>query len=402
MPVYKYKALSKTGKEEKGTIEANSVSHLKNVLSKKNLILLEVEELGKSKKIKSLKDLNITFFKKQFSTDEIVFILYELGMLIGKNIHITSAIEIVANQQENSLLKKKLLKAKSLIAEGKTVAEAFEEIEIFPKFLTEMIKAGEEAGALGDIFISASEYLEKQNNFKSQIINSLIYPSIVIGVGFLSLIIIMNVVVPTVVKIYNQFGKELPTSTKIVIIFSSIFSLFLKSLPVILILGFILNRKYLKKDFWDRLKLKIPFFNKVLLYSQISSWANTTAILLKGGLQLTKALEIANSSISNQVLKEKLQEVIPQIEKGKKLADSLKEKQILPESSIQILSVGEETGQLEDMFQMIADIYKKQTEKLITRFITLLEPITLIILSVMIGFFIFATLFPIFNLSVKQ
>ncbi|RMA93090.1 type II secretion system F family protein [Hydrogenothermus marinus] len=216
MPVYKYKALSKTGKEEKGTIEANSVSHLKNVLSKKNLILLEVEELGKSKKIKSLKDLNITFFKKQFFTDEIVFILYELGILIGKNIHITSAIEIVANQQENSLLKEKLLKAKSF-----------------------------------------------------------------------------------------------------------------------------------------------------------------------------------------QVLKEKLQEVIPQIEKGKKLADSLKEKQILPESSIQILAVGEETGQLEDMFQMIADIYKKQTEKLITRFITLLEPITLIILSVMIGFFIFATLFPIFNLSIK-
>jgi len=399
MPVYRYKALTKNGKEISGIIEASSLSHLKNILQSKNLIPVDIEEVV-SKEKKGL-NLNISVPKKKFKPDEIIFILYELGMLIEKNVHITNAVEIVANQQENQILKDKLLKAKSLIAEGKSIADAFNEIEVFPKFLTEMIKAGEESGALGSIFLSASKFLEKQNSFKSQIINSLIYPSIVIGVGFVALIIIMNVVVPTVVKIYNQFGKELPASTKAVILFSNFLSLLFKLLPFAIITGFFVSKKYLKKDFWDNLKLKLPFFNKVLLYSQISSWANTMFILLKGGLTLTKALEIANSSVGNKIIKEKLKEVVPEIEKGKKLSESLKQKNILPESSIQILSVGEETGQLEDMFQMISDIYKKQTEKLITRFITLLEPITLIILSVIIGFFIFATLFPIFNLSVK-
>ena len=397
MPVFKYKAVNKNGKEITGTLEASSISHTRNILISKNLVPLEIEEIGK----KAKKSLNIKLFKKGINPDDLVLILYQLGLLLDKNVHITSATEIVAKQQEDAELKEKLLKTKALIAEGKSIADAFEEVKIFPKFLIEMIKAGEASGALSSIFLSASNFIEKQNSFKSQIINALIYPSIVIGVGFLALIIIMNVVVPTVVKIYNQFGKELPISTQIVIAFSNIFSLLLKLLPVLAVLGFFINKKYLKNDFWDKLKMKIPFFNKVFLYSQLSSWANTIAILLEGGIILTKALEISSASLSNKILQKAIKNAVSEVEKGRKLSDVLKENSLLPETAVQLISIGEETGQLEDMFKMIANIYKKQTEKLITRFITLLEPITLIILSVMIGFFIFATLFPIFNLSVK-
>ncbi len=397
MPVFKYKAVNKNGKEITGTLEASSISHTRNILISKNLVPLEIEEIGK----KAKKALNIKLFKKGINPDDLVLILYQLGLLLDKNVHITSAIEIVAKQQEDSELKEKLLKVKSLIAEGKSIAEAFEKVKIFPKFLIEMIRAGEASGALSSIFLSASNFIEKQNSFKSQIINALIYPSIVIGVGFLALIIIMNVVVPTVVKIYNQFGKELPISTQIVIAFSNIFSLLLKLLPFLAVLGFFINKKYLKDNFWDKLKMKIPFFNKVFLYSQLSSWANTMAILLEGGIVLTKALEISSASLSNKILQKAVKNAVLEVEKGRKLSDVLKENSLLPETAVQLISIGEETGQLEDMFKMIADIYKKQTEKLITRFITLLEPITLIILSIMIGFFIFATLFPIFNLSVK-
>lgn len=305
-------------------------------------------------------------------------------------------------EQENEELKNSLLKIKSLISEGKSIADAFNEVKIFPEFIIEMIRAGEFSGALSKIFLSASSFLEKQNSFKSNIINALIYPSIVITVGFLALIIIMNIVVPTVVKIYTQFGKELPLSTKIVIIFSKIFSTIFKLTPIFLILGFLINKKYLKEDFWDKFKMKIPFFNKIFLYSQISSWANTMAILLEGGVLLTKAIEISSAGISNKILQKSIKETVYDVEKGKALSISLKEKNIFPENVVQLIAIGEETGQIEDMFKMIAEIYKKQTEKLINRFITLLEPLTLIILSILIGFFIFATLFPIFNISVKK
>ncbi|EDP72892.1 type II secretion system F family protein, partial [Hydrogenivirga sp. 128-5-R1-1] len=197
MPVFKYKAVNKNGKEITGTVEATSVSHTRNILVSKNLVPLEIEEIGR----KTKKSLNIKLFKKSINPDDLVLILYQLGLLLDKNVHITSALEIVAKQQEGAELKEKLLKTKALIAEGKSIADAFEEVKIFPKFLIEMIKAGEASGALSSIFLSASNFIEKQNSFKSQIINALIYPSIVIGVGFLALIIIMNVVVPTVVKI---------------------------------------------------------------------------------------------------------------------------------------------------------------------------------------------------------
>ncbi|GAB6071793.1 type II secretion system F family protein [Venenivibrio stagnispumantis] len=398
MAIFKYKAITKDGKEISGSLEAETILEVRNILVSKNLIPIEIKEPTKSLR----KKLDIKIFRKSASSEDIILILYQLGLLIEKNVHITSAIEIIAKEQENEELKNSLLKIKSLISEGKSIADAFNEVKIFPEFIIEMIRAGEFSGALSKIFLSASSFLEKQNSFKSNIINALIYPSIVITVGFLALIIIMNIVVPTVVKIYTQFGKELPLSTKIVIIFSKIFSITFKLIPIFLILGFLINKKYLKEDFWDKFKMKIPFFNKIFLYSQISSWANTMAILLEGGVLLTKAIEISSAGISNKILQKLIKETVYDVEKGRALSVSLKEKNIFPENVVQLIAIGEETGQIEDIFKMIAEIYKKQTEKLINRFITLLEPLTLIILSILIGFFIFATLFPIFNISVKK
>ncbi|NPA53427.1 MAG: hypothetical protein GXO21_02025, partial [Aquificae bacterium] len=175
----------------------------------------------------------------------------------------------------------------------------------------------------------------------------------------------------------------------------------IKAFPFLLLLGFIGRKKFLTKERVDKLKLKIPFFSKVHLYSQYSTWANTMSLLLKGGLTLDRALEIANKTLSNSILRKEFDTLIEEVQKGKQLSKLLKEKKLLPENAIQLISIGEETAQLDEMFSLIADIYKKQTERLISVFLSYLEPVTLIVLSTLIGFFVFATLLPIFNLSVK-
>ncbi|WP_457640546.1 type II secretion system F family protein [Persephonella sp.] len=401
MPFYRYRAYSKEGKEITAVEEALSISHLKKILASKNLIPYEIEEITKeSKRQKNLFNIEL-LKKKKISNEELALLLYEIGILLERNVHITQIFDILSNQMENPEIKKAVLSAKTYLQEGASVSEALRKTSIFPQFLTEMIKAGETSGALDKIFLSAAEFLEKQEEFKRKIINSLIYPSIVIAVGFIAVIIIMNFVVPTITGIYQQFGKELPTSTKIVVAMSDFSSFLIKLIPLFLILAFLLRKKFLTKEFIDKLKLKIPFFKNVHLYSLYSTWSNTMGLLLKGGLTLDRAVEIANETINNGYIREKFDEVVENIKKGKPLSDILARNKLLPENSVQLLKIGEETGQLDKMFLLVSQIYKKQTERLISVFLSYLEPVVLIILSVLIGFFVFATLLPIFNLSIK-
>ncbi len=399
MPLFRYKAYNEKGKEISGTIDASSIQHAKKLLQSKNLLPYEIVPAKSSRK-KSILSIEI-FGKKKIPDEELALLLYEIGLLLEKNVNITEILDILSKQMENEKIKDALLTAKTLIKEGKSIADAFKETGIFPEFLIEMIRAGETSGALDKIFLSASDFLQKQNDFKKEVVSSLIYPSIVILVGFLAMIVIMTVVVPTITKIYAQFGKELPTSTKLVIGFANITSFFLKISPILIIAGIFAKMKYIKKEHIDKLKLKIPFFKKVYLYTIYSTWAKTLSLLLKGGLTLDEALRIANKTVNNKIFVEKLNAVVEDIKKGKKFSTSLKEKEILPENAIQLIILGEETGQLDDMVELISNIYKKQTERLLGIFLSYLEPATIIILAGVIGFFVFATLLPIFNISVK-
>ncbi len=397
MPLYRYRAYNEKGSEVSGVLEAPSPNHLRKILISKNQYPFEIEEItGKKKRF----SINVRF-GKSIKDDELALLLYEIGLLLEKNVHITNVLDILSRQSEKEELKNALLKAKTLIQEGKSIADAFKETGIFPDFLIEMIKAGETSGALDKIFLSASEFIEKQSEFKKNLISSLIYPSIVITAGFIAMIIIMTVVVPTITKIYQQFGKELPASTKAVIAFSEFFQLVLKLSPFIIIGLLVAKFKFVKKEHIDRWRLKIPFFNRVYMYSTFSSWAKTLSLLLKGGLTLDTALHIANRSLDNEIFYKKLEETVEEIKRGKKLSSSLKEKDIFPENIIQLVVLGEETGQLDDMMELISDIYRRQTDRLISIFLSYLEPMTIIVLAVMIGFFVFATLLPIMTLSVR-
>ena len=400
MPYYKFKAINKSGKEIKGLKEAKSIIELKKTLTREDLIPIEIIEVSQKNKSR---DINVHIFPgKKISSQELSLLLHEIGLLLNKGVHITQIFDIISHQIENQTVKEALLTIKTHIQEGKSIGESIGKTSLFPEFLVEMVKAGEESGTLDKIFISASEYIDKQNDFRTRIINSLIYPSIVIIVGFLALIVIMNIVVPTITNIYSQFGKNLPLSTQIVVYISNIFSTILfKILPVVAFIMIIFRKKIFSKKKIDQIKLKIPFFKNIYLYSQYSNWSNTLSLLLKGGLTIDKALLIANKTISNSILKSQFNSLINEIKKGKPLSQLTKEKNLLPDNAIQLIKIGEETGQLDDMFNLISEIYKKQTEKLINTFLSYLEPLTLIVLSIFIGFFVFATLLPIFNLNIK-
>jgi len=397
MPFFKYKAVSKEGKEVSAIEEAVSVSQLNNKLTLKGLIPIEIEEITE----KSSGKYRFFWAKKGISKDDMVLLLYEIGVLIDKNVHITQIFDIISGQTSNQEIKKAVLSAKSYLNEGYTVADSFQRTGIFPEFLVEMIRAGETSGSLGKIFLSASKFIESQEEFKRKVANSLIYPSIVVAVGFVAMIVVVIYVVPAITKIYEQFGKELPLSTKFVVLISHIFSTVFKFFPLFIIILIIGRRKFIDKKIIDNIKLKIPFFKKLHLYSIYSNWSNTLSLLLSGGLTLDRAVDISNKTIPNSILKNEFDSIVPEIKEGKPLSKLLELKNLLPEDGVKLIKIGEETGQIDNMLELVSQIYRKQAEKLMNIFIAYLEPVILIVLSIFIGFLIFATLLPIFSINVQ-
>jgi len=402
MKYYRYIGIDKSGKEVKGLQEANSLIHLRKNLLTKGIVLVEATEIVKSSENEEKKSfLKKNLFGKRVSDEELALLFYEIGLLLSRNVYITDIFNILSKQTENKQLQEALLSVKTYLQEGKSLGEALEKANIFPQFLIEMVKAGEESGALDRIFLSASEFLEQQADFKSKIKTSLTYPVIVIVIGFVAMVIVLNVVIPKILNIYSEFNTELPLPTKIVLYISNVFNIFIKGLPIFIILFLFLKKKFITDEKIDSLRLKIPFFRRIHLYSIYFMWSNTMSVLLKGGLTLDKALLIANKTISNSKIKSKFESLVEDIRKGKSLSDLLEKKSLLPENSILLIKIGEETAQLEDMFQLISKIYKKEIEKLINIFLKYLEPITLLVISVLIGFFIVATILPMFSIKIR-
>ncbi|WP_456426036.1 type II secretion system F family protein [Desulfurobacterium sp.] len=396
MAVFEYKAYDSSGKEVKGKEEALSEEQLRQILEKQGLIPFEIVPAGKVKR----KRFSFSVGKK-ISDSDISLILYEMGTLFDRGIHITDVFEILANQFRGTELEEVFLLSRSKVAEGMSVGEAMREAGIFPDFVVEMVLAGEESGALGKVLISASKFLERETDFKEKIKGALTYPAIVVVIGFISMVVVMKVAVPKIVKIYTQFNEEIPLSTRIIMGFSSVLSLLFKLLIPVGILILLFKEKIFTRQRMDRLKLKIPLFRNIQLFSIYSSWAGTLSILLSGGLTLDEAVVVANKTISNSIIVEKFKKLPEWIREGKRMSEFLSRSKALPDAAVRLVVIGEETGELEEMLSLVSSIYRKETEKLINRFMTLLEPATLLVLAVFVAFFVFATILPIFNLSVK-
>ncbi|WP_456397532.1 type II secretion system F family protein, partial [Desulfurobacterium sp.] len=389
MAVFEYRAFDRNGKEIKGKEEALSQEQLRAVLEKRGLIPYEIKPVQKVDK------KSFSFRRKKIPDSEIALILYEMGTLFDRGIHITDIFEILAKQYENSPLEEIFLVARSKVSEGMPVGEAMRETGIFPLFVTEMVLAGEESGALGRILISAAKFIDRESEFREKIKGALTYPVIVLLVGFLSMFIVMKIAVPKIVKIYTQFNQDIPFSTKVILYFSSFLSFVFKIVPFVLILLFFFKDKIFKKENIDKWKLKIPFYRDIQLYSVYTSWSNTLSLLLEGGLTLDEAVEIANKTIDNVEVRKKFEEIPRWIREGKKLSEYFHRVKALPDAAVRLITIGEETGEMEEMLSLVSSIYRKETEKLINRFMTLLEPATLLVLAVFVAFFVFATILPI-------
>ena len=324
-------------------------------------------------------------------------LLKELSILLKSGLSLPKALELISRQNKEA--SSKILEIKEDIERGEDLVKAFRKSKLFPEFVCEMFVAVYSGEALEKILSKASDILNRMEEFKTNIINSLIYPFIVIGFSIISVFVVIEFIVPKLRKILLGFGKDLPFLTKILLWVAKFLGwFFLLGIPILLLVGV----WWIKKRGWielHRVFLKLPIIGKLWLYFDLSRWSYTTALLLESGIVLPKAISVGKNSCYNIFLREMFQNIVLPVEEGKSLSAELKNLEFIPEFLIELVSVGEETGTLPEMLYNASELLVKEADYLINRTLRWIEPLTILIIGIIVAYIVISVILPIMEIS---
>lgn len=385
VPLYEYKAYNYSGNTVSGLLEAQSRRNAYEKLKAKALFPKEITP--DSKKIS----------KSAITADSLSFALTQLSSLLRAGIPIVRALESIVSQVESKDMGRALVRIKTLIQEGKSFAGALEQEAVFPPLLARMAAAGESVGNLDSILERYASFLEKESESSKKLAGAMIYPSVVIVACTVLILFVLSYITPTLIDIFDSFGRELPVATKVLVSFG----LFLKGnvLWILLIaaacaVAFV---RFVPKRVKDDLKLSMPFVGQAYRMAMYARWARTLGLLHGGGVSLIKALEYARSVLDNERLEKELESAERDVEKGKSLAVSLN--RFFPSLVVNMIETGQQTGELERMMYAAADFYEKESDRKTTLFLRLFEPAMIISLGLLVGFIVISVLLPIFEIN---
>lgn len=379
------------GKKVKGSIEAQDKKKATLLLREKgvNPTLIRIKDDKKYFKFLSI---------NRVSEEDLAFAFMQIFILLKSGIIFTKALDLVSSQVDNEELASAFIRIKSSVESGVSISDAFRQEKIFPEIVANMLNSAQTGENLEFIFKIVSEYLSNVSQIKSRITSALIYPIVVIIFGIISVFIATNFVVPKIASVLTNFGKDLPVITKAVLILSKIFTFIIFLSPVFIAL-FLVRDKFIKNTVYDRYLLNLPVIGKIILYFNISRFANILSITLKSSTPLPTAVNMAINSVSNSYIRSKIDEVKNELLKGKSLTYVLSKSGVFPPLFINLLKTGEESSKLEEMLDTIYSLYTKQIEKIIDRWVKLIEPITMVIIGGVIAIIVLSVILPMTELS---
>ena len=393
---FKYKAYDKSGKKISGKIEADDIDIAKSKL--KDLILIDI------KPTKNL-SLNISF-SKTIPKIKLAKLFTTLGLYLKSGITLINAIKLTKNQQEDIKIEKFLNYLYKEISEGKTLSNALKSQKIIklPNFIISSFQIGEESSTLDIVMIKMANFLKTEHQIEAKSKQALIYPFFIVIVSIFMVAFMLTTVVPKIVKVFSNLHQELPNITKIVISSGN----FLQNNWIILsslVLGaiFLFSFSYKKiekfKYFIDSLALKTPLISKIIEAKEIGRFTYLTYILTHSGINYIQAIKLSSNTIENSKIKKIFDTALDEVVEGKKFSVALAKAGFWDKSFLQALSLAEETSDVSNIMQNLSEIYFEENENRINTFLSLLEPMLIIIVGGVIGFIVTALLLPMFSMN---
>ena len=403
MAVYQYKAKNLKGEEESGVMIADSPSQLAKQLREKGYFLISFQKSSTQKK--GLKSLT-SFFRKfvRIKLSEKLFFTRNLEVMIRTGVPLPQAFEILAQQVKSEKFKKALREIGENITKGNPLSESLALFPgIFPSIYRETLKVGEETGKIEDSLQILATQMEREYNLKSKVKAAMVYPVMVLSFTFMIGIFMMYFAVPKLKEAFEQLNVELPLTTRTILAFADFLtkkwplalSLFL-GLAVILLV-FLKSKK--TGRFKSTITLKIPIFSKLVRQTNSALALRTLSSLLKAGVPIVRSLEVASGALNNFYFRKSLKEAAKVVEKGKKLSFALQPYQDLYSPMVlQMIKVGEETGATGEVLTQLAEFYEQEVLTATQKISSVIEPLLIILIGSVVGFFAFSMFQPLFSI----
>lgn len=402
MQNYKYQGISKSGVKVNGVVEAfNEMDAIDRIKQTCNVVL-NVQEIDEKKKGSNILAMEIG--GKKLNNKAFTMMCSQFSIILHAGVSIVRTVNLIANKITDKPLKKMLLEVADDVGGGRSLTAAFEERGegLLPILFIETIRAGELSGNIDVAFKSMADHYDKQAKIKGKVKGALIYPIFVLIIAVVVVWVLMVKVVPTFTAIFDSYGADLPLITKMLIAISNFFRDWGLILIGVIILFVVCLRIYSNTDEGkikcSKLSLKMPVAGNIGILNASSQFANNMATLIRSGLTITKALRVTSKVMTNHYIAEEIGKMAGKLEEGHSLGDCLHEKPLLPEILVDMISVGEETGELDETLDTVALYYDTELELAIQQTLAKLEPTLLVCVAGIAGFIVVAIYITMFQM----
>lgn len=409
MPVFEYKGFREGGKAVTGVRDAENARALRALLRKEGIFLTEVTAeraaagsvgVGGTAKNLKLKQL----LTGRIKAVDIAVLTRQLATLLGAGIPLVEALIALIDQVDHDRLKTIVTQVKDRVNEGSTLADALaEHPRAFSPLYVNMVRSGEHSGALDVVLVRLADFTEAQARLRSKVMGTMLYPAIMMLVGFGIVSILMTVVIPKISQMFTDMGATLPLMTRILIGSADFVQerwwLVLGLLAVGLFAFLRWKRTENGRAKWDAILLKVPVMGPLIRMLAIARFSRTLSTLLQSGVPLLTSMNIVKALVTNTVLSEVIEKARESIREGESIAGPLRRSGEFPPLVYHMIAIGERSGQLEEMLANVANAYDSQVDTRISALTSLLEPIMIVAMGAVIAFMVFSVLMPILQMN---
>jgi len=400
LPLFTYEALNHAGKSIRGVIDADSPRTARTKLRGQGVFPTEIREEG----LTTIQPMSSLPILRRVRPKDLAVTFRQLATLIEAGIPLVSSLGALTEQLNHPVLSKILAQIKESVREGNSFAQSLAvHPSVFSPLFVGMVKAGEISGTLSLTLSRWADFSERQVEMRQKIRAAMTYPVFMFIIGIGILFFLMTFVVPTVTKIFADLGQALPLPSRILIQVSGFLNHYWWACVAVAAALIFWVRKTLRGEsgalYWDRVKLKIPLAGPLWKKLAISRWARTLGTLLSGGVPLLQALEFSQGVVGNRLLLQALEQARERIREGEEMALALRQYAFFPSVVLEMVAVGEKSGELQRMLERVAQSLENEVEVELRGLMALLEPVMILVMGVGVGFIALAILLPILEMS---
>jgi type IV pilus assembly protein PilC len=394
LPTFEYKGKSASGGQVSGSYKAKNRAELEKILRSNKIFVNSISRKPTNINIKigtGVKKIEISRFTRQFAT------------MIGAGLPMVQCLEILGQQMDSAEFRKIIGEIKESVQAGTTLSEALRKHnKIFDELFVNMVEAGETGGALDTILIRLANYREKADALARKVKGALVYPIVVSVVAVSVTVLMLKFIVPVFAKMFSSLGAALPEPTRIVMgvsdFINDYFLVLIGSVIGLIVAFKLITRNKKGRLYWDTFKLKVPGFGNLIRKSSVARFTRTLGTLLSSGVSILEALEITAKTAGNMVIQNAVRKSIIAIAEGDTITGPLRESGVFPPMVIQMISVGEKTGGLDEMLGKIANFYDEEVDAAVSALTSMIEPVVIVVMGGLIGGILIAMYLPMFDI----